>query len=166
MIALYHGVSLPSRVIRWFTRSTYSHAAWVDPLTAEVIESWDGRVRRAADFGELHTPGTVVDIFEVEGEHVEMAYDVVKGFLERQVGDRYDWVGILHFGTRHREYGWQRDKWFCSELVYEAYRRADINLLERCTAHQVAPGHLAWSPKLSLWRKCIVPPKAVAKGRG
>ena len=67
-------------------------------------------------------------------------------FLEAQIGKGYDWYGILRFLPRWRK---DNDRWFCSELAFEALRRAGITLLRDIPATKVTPGGLASSPYLT-----------------
>jgi uncharacterized protein YycO len=98
-----------------------------------------------ASLSTNHTPGTAVDIFAVRGETPEIR-DAAREFLVKQVGRKYDYLGVLGFVFRapslHR-----RKKWFCSELVAEAYAYAAYPLL-RSPSYKVYPGMLAASPML------------------
>lgn len=67
-------------------------------------------------------------------------------FLDAQLGAGYDWFGILRFLPRWRK---SNDRWFCSELVFEALRRSGITLLRGIPATKVTPGALACSPFLT-----------------
>lgn len=149
LLAFYRGISLGSRIIRWVNWSDYSHVAWQDGHSGEVIEAWTSGVRRVASLHDQHTPGTVVDLFEVTGLTPEDA-SRIWAFLNEAVGKRYDFLGCLHFATRRPEYAWQQNRWFCSELVFAACRAAGVNLLCRVPAWKVYPGMLATSPLLSL----------------
>lgn len=145
MIALYQGKSKLSRLIRWWTRTPYSHAAWVC-ASGEVIEAWDGGVRKVANLSAQHAPGTVVDVFDVEGLTTEKRAEV-ELFLDSQLGKGYDVLGFLRFLFRGEDD--DPDKWFCSELVQAALEQAGIPPLVRVQDHVIAPGFLAWSPRLS-----------------
>lgn len=141
MIALYRGVSPLSRAIRTFTRSDYSHAAWVT-MTGTVIEAWwPGGVREELDPFSAHTRGTEIDFFRLS-----LTLDKerkVEAFLRENMGGKYDLGGVLRFLTRRRDQNEQA--WFCSELIFEACEAAGFRLLN-ADAQLVAPGHLAWSP--------------------
>ena len=148
MIALYRGKSLASRLIRACNWSDYSHAAWVDEQAGgRTWEAWRKGVTCARDISENHTPGTTVELY-----HVPMTHEArlrVRDFLLSQQGKGYDWSGALSFITRPRRRQNNQDRWFCSELVFEAFRAGGINLLMRIPAHKVYPGLLAYSPLLA-----------------
>ena len=145
MIALYKGTSFLSRLIRWFTWSPYSHAAWIC-RDGTVIEAWlPGGVQRVDSISINHRPGTQVDLFDIEGL-TDAQRDSIEKDLADRLGAPYDLLGLLGFLTRermetHRAY-------FCSELVFTALSVAGLIPLSRVPACQVSPGLLALSPRL------------------
>lgn len=144
-VALYKGLSSMSRAIRWKTWSEFSHAAWVDNDDT-VIEAWTpGGVRRVANIGERHARGTEVWLFTVP-DATKSIIRRQREFLNGEIGKPYDWAGIMGF-VRRRETQ-NREKWFCSELVFEAFLRFDLPLLKRIDSHKVYPALLAYSPLL------------------
>lgn len=143
-IAFYRGHSWVSRCIRWFTRSEYSHVAYIDASGA-VYEAWMPRVRKTANYHEGHKPGTVIDLYRCA-----MTWTQERAFiqyLESKVGAKYDTRGVLGFLSRRA--GAQRAaKLFCSELILEASRHAHYPLIGRVPSYTVSPGHLSSSPLL------------------
>jgi len=127
------------RLVRWQTRAKYGHVA---------VKAPNGAVYEA-----LARPGVVcwprgrsdkclADAFEiiVSAETTEQ----IETWLKEQVGKRYDWLALLRFISRRRWYS--NDKWFCSELVFESFRQAGVELLKRCEPWEVSPGRLSQSP--------------------
>lgn len=157
MIALYRGVSSVSRVIRFVTWSAYSHASWISPNGDYEVESWIHGVQWEPGLGSNHTPGTVVDLFQVRDITVEQD-DHVEAFLRDQVGKDYDWTGLFNFITRKPQTPEQQDKWFCSELIFAAHASAGIRLLRDIAYWKVSPGLLSLSPLLELVRTIEVEP--------
>lgn len=147
MIALYHGKSMVSRAIRLLNWSDYSHAAWVDPVTGHVWESWGKGVTCSQDLGSAHLAGTKVDLFHVSATREQRLR--ILDFMTAQIGKKYDYRGVFHFITRRPAQARDQDRWFCSELVFEAFRAAGIHLLCRIPAWKVYPGLLAYSPLLA-----------------
>ncbi len=169
-IALYQGKSLISLLIRWQTRSRYSHAAFLLD-DGSVIEAWQPCVREISGTGlparqflephgrdtratispalsRQHTPGTTVDIFKFitpltpeENRHLEY-------LARRDVGTPYDYRGIVRFLTRQRD-GRSR-RLFCSEQVFARCQQIGRPLLDRTEAWRVPPDWLARSPHLAL----------------
>ncbi len=145
-IALYRGKSWISKAIQWQTRGPYSHAAVILPDDS-IIEAWHSpsRVRSIKRLGDGHTPGTKVDVFNVETS--ERQRDDISVYLYQQVGKKYDFMAILRFiSRRHRN---NPNRWFCSELVFSAFAHAGINLLARTESYEVSPVMLARSPLLT-----------------
>ena len=145
MIAAYRGISPISRVVRFVTWSEYSHVSWVDPDGWE-IEAWHkGGVSKVEPFSQ-HTLGTVVDLYDLVADPPAIAE--MRQFLEWQVGKPYDYVGVLHFLTRHPEYARGLGHWFCSEVLVSASRYALAPLLNRVPAYKVSPAMVTYSPLL------------------
>jgi len=157
-VCLYRGISLTSWAIRWRTWSVYSHASlWIDPEERESgggeIEAWPqgaggqpGGVQRHNRLGAAHTPGTEIDLYDIQGI-TSLQEHAVWDFAMHQVGMRYDYHGVAGFLSR-RHGANNTGKWFCSELVFAALAYAGVHLLRRIEPHQVDPGLLARSPLL------------------
>jgi uncharacterized protein YycO len=146
-ILLFRGRGIISQVIRWQTRSPYSHAAILLPDTQTIIEAWQfkGVQRRQM------TDWKGVDAFTVPCMNLDQ-WKKAADFAQQQIGLGYDYRGVLRFVSRARNDDNQR--WFCSELVFRACEAAGVPLLSRIHAGAVAPSHLALSPLLKgpVWR--------------
>ena len=153
MIALYRGISLRSKLTRWFTWSQYSHASWVDPEGWE-IEAWADGVCYREEPHSAHTAGTCIDLFDVTLHKRQRA--ALTDFLIAQLGKKYDWRGNLHFLTRQPEYLADKNHWFCSELIAAAFRVADRPLLARIPDYKIYPGLLSYSPLLRFKKQIVV----------
>ena len=147
-IALYHGKSFVSRLIRWQTRSRYLHAAFLLDDDS-VVEAWMPRVRHVRGLSEQHTPGTKVEIFAFNHPLTAAANRRLEDLALGQVGIPYDYRGIFRFLTRERPPHSGRRALFCSELVFLDCERAGLRLLERTEAWRVPPDWLARSPLLN-----------------
>ena len=123
-VAFYKGKgSWKNRVIRWWTKSKYSHAelvmpdnfTWISisPLLTSKVQS-----RINTDFNpEIWE---LVSI-EVSAEQVQ----VINDFFEETKGCKYDWIGMilsqfLPCKIKHRH------RWYCSEWISYALRIACI----------------------------------------
>lgn len=155
MIAAYKGVSGISRTIRLINWNDVSHVSWVEPNEWE-IEAWvKGGVRKVAPPFADHTPATVVDLYAValtDGERAGL-----HEFLHDQLGKEYDRWGVLHFVTRRPPYPGDRERWFCSELIFAAFVHIKKPLLLRVPAHKVYPGMIVYSPLLRHAETVTVP---------
>lgn len=143
-LALYRGTSLVSRLIRWQTRSVYSHAAMLmDDDT--VYEAWHrGGVSHAPTLGFNHSPGTMVELYTFFATDDQLAK--IEAFLKSQVGCKYDWLSVIRFVTRFRTTDGSKSRWFCSELVFAALDAAGIPPLSRIEPHLITPRDLGMSP--------------------
>lgn len=113
------------KVIRWQTKSKYSHVAVVIDGTCFEADAWAGRVRSRA-WDSHYNPEN--------WEIVEVSLDKDKAwqFLVEQVDKRYDYFGIVGFVLPWKVQitNW----WYCSELT------AAVMGLE---TDKVSPGDLA-----------------------
>jgi uncharacterized protein YycO len=143
VILLYKGKSLISKAIRWRTWGPYSHAAWW-LSDGSVIEAWHkGGVTHSESPATLHTPGTVIDVFGVPGIDSFAA----EQFLKDQIGKKYDFAAVMR-GFTFRLDRDNPEKWFCSELVFDAGLAGGFPLLSRIPAWKVDPTKLSYSPIL------------------
>ena len=146
-IALYQGTSTISRLIRWQTRSKYSHAAFLAD-DGTVIEAWQPEVRMVSNLSTQHTPGTLVDIFEFK-QRLTAAED--ERLWKLALDDRgipYDYTGVLRFVTRLPENERRKSKLFCSEQVFSRCAMIGRHLLERTEAWRVPPDWISRSSLL------------------
>ena len=142
-VLAYKGKRLFSRLIRLQTRSDYSHVA-VQMDDGTVIEAWTvSGVRHVASPMTSHTTGTEIDYFEITADYDQ---EQVLAFLKSQLGKKYDYRGIVRFLTRRAAPA--DDRWFCSELVLEAFRRGGVDLQSRIPASYATPRDIAMSPLL------------------
>ena len=143
-VALHSSPKLGARLIRWQTRSIYSHASLQFPGLG-VIES---RGRVGVQKVPVLAPheGETIDTFTVEISATQ--YEEILSFALAQVGKPYDYTMVARFVSRRQASRKSSAKWFCSELVYAAFQQAGIDLLRDTQPWQVSPGLLARSPLL------------------
>lgn len=150
LVALYKGHSFISRCIKWISRGEYSHAALVDAQTGETWEAWHnpGHFRKLPTPWTMHSPGTEIDFFTVEGMTPEKAH-IIRGICETwaTLGVRYDYLGVLRFITRRKRRTPIDSELFCSEADSLALLWADLPILN-ADPSLISPSHLAWSTRL------------------
>lgn len=126
-------------MIRWQTRSEYSHAS-VRINDRQIIEAVEGQGVIVSPLPSLE----LADRFEVNTS-MEQAI-AIKQFLFAQVGKNYDYTMVARFLTRRQETRKSTGKWFCSELAFAAFMHAGVALLARTEPWEASPGLLAKSP--------------------
>lgn len=144
-IVLCQGKTLISKLIRWQTRSQYSHVAIVLD-DGSILESWHkGGVQHNKDLSVRHSKGTVIDLYDIVVTK-EQETKIIS-FFTKQLGKKYDFKMVLRFLTHGSEAGGIKYRWFCSEIVFAAFQYAGINLLENTRAWECPP---AWINKSHL----------------
>ena len=130
-VAFYKGThaGLPgvyNRLIRWWTRSPYSHAELVfDNGQAASASSMDGGVR----FKAIEFDPALWDFVSVPAGLALAARD---WFTQHQ-GEAYDLLGNLHFVIG--AVGDDKRKWFCSEAVAAALGMPNPERFDPGTLH-------------------------------
>lgn len=112
-ILLFRGRGLISALIRWQTRSIYSHAAILLDDKETIIEAWQGKGVRK----KFILDWSNVDHFDVRGWD-ENDWRGVFRYLESKIGYKYDYKAIFRFISRRKMPA--NKKFFCSELVLSA----------------------------------------------
>ena len=156
------GKSFISKLIKRYQRGfPYTHIAYVlnirDRFNPLVIEAWHlpfkftfrfpfikgGGVYKYR-FSEQHTPGTEFTIFSIEVTNEQK--EKIENFLLNQLGKEYDFKGIFGFASYSDLQ--DTDKWFCSELVFAAFKYAGVELLKNIEPYKVSPRIFLLSPFL------------------
>jgi len=142
-----------SNVIQAATRTVYTHAALlVNPDAHEISEAYFPHVRRRRlDDAELGG----IDFFDVEGLTPAGEAGVLKYCAEAEaVQEPYSLENLARFSPLLRKLlGEAQDMSvhapvICSQYAFDALDRgAGIKLLN-APSYELAPGYLAWSPKL------------------
>lgn len=154
MIGAYKGKSPTSLTIKLRTWESYTHVSEIREEDGRVIEAWPPRVVERPDYHAGHTPGTVIDLFDVPDLNQAQRMSIWIS-LKREVGKLYDFPGLIGFGTR-TAFMQRFDWWFCSELIFQKYRDNGVHLLKRIPAHKVYPGLVVYSPILVYVGRLIV----------
>lgn len=151
-VGLYRSKTIISRLIQWQTRGFYSHAALHFEPEGLAYEAWHkGGVQRGP-VGHLHEPGTQIDVYSIEAP-----FDILRtlGYCEDAVGAKYDFRMVARFVTRQKETKGSQEKYFCSELVYNALKAGGLELFANTEGWEVSPDLLKRSPLLR-WKEAII----------
>ena len=141
-VLLFRGHGIVSGLIRFQTRSEFTHAAILMP-DGDIVEAWQGKGVRVTRLDSYKG----VSAFDVEGVTPEQWERVIE-FCLAQVGKGYDYQCVAQFITRRRASLSSQERWFCSELVFAAFLSIGVVLLDRVSPANVSPRDLSISPKL------------------
>jgi len=157
-----HGISLPSKLIKWFQwGDSRTHAFFVlpgeeDNIDPNQIEADFGGVR-TGKLSEFHTPKTKYDIYYVECESIEQKNNIVSD-LKKTIGMDYDYLGLLGFANRSKGVE-NEDKVFCSENIYNVFYKNGLRLFNTLKGSQVFPSLLTETPLATHYRMGFIPDK-------
>lgn len=140
-IGLHRRRGLIAASIRFQCRGEYSHASLVLPSGDLIEAQYPDGVRRTHRY-----PMEDVDVFTVP-QSPEQACAIFD-FATAQIGKPYDLAMVFRFVTRAQVDRKASGRWFCSELVYAAFRKAGLPLLGRTEPWEVDPVMLGRSPLL------------------
>lgn len=141
-ILCYRGKSIVSRLIRFQTRSKYSHVA-VMLDDGSMVEAWHkGGVLHRDDPFDGHSPGTLIDVYGIQSHYDPQR---VQDYLQAQLGKKYDWWSVARFVSRR--HAKKNNRLFCSELALEAFAYGGLRLLHGISA-EMSPRDVSISPRL------------------
>ncbi len=149
-VAFYRGKgSWKNRLIRWWTKSPYSHAELVMPdditwvsispfLTATVSARSKYEIKNLNDWDFIS--------FQLSWREPVRDYQIkqLNNFIDDTSGAKYDWTGmilsqIFPYLIKHR------DRWYCSEWIAHALVKARVVSWEKLQIYRtpnLSPGKL------------------------
>ncbi len=139
--AAFEGISLVSKIIKWWTRSSYSHIAYIYNInTLALIEAWkfyDGFRWGFSRIYHYHKSGTIVKILELKVDTYQ--YKNVNKFLYNLAINKvkYDFKGLFGFIFKCKD---NKDKYFCSEGCAQALINSNI-WPSKIKAYKIHPGY-------------------------
>jgi hypothetical protein len=134
-----------AKLIEWFTWGDYAHVDFVHPTHTDVLVGarYDGGVKYRDR--HVYTYSKVLEA-SVDLPGGQEQADALWSFVQYQIGRPYDWGAILGFPFRA---SWHDDrKWFCSELVAEAFSRVGLPLVSGDRHFRITPRDLLLSPRV------------------
>jgi cell wall-associated NlpC family hydrolase len=155
-VLLFSGTALVSRVVRWGSKSQYSHCGiagwWEDRLLVFEAEATGLRIDRASlcvdryrGGVDWYSPTVPVDRVKIHREALD------------QIGKPYGYAGLLRLsaalllhGRAPREDGSVPVALFCSQYVSQCYRAGGVDLSMATSDQMTTPGQIARSPLLQL----------------
>jgi len=118
-VAFYRGHgNTVNRIVRWWTKSPYSHAELIMPDGVTWIGISPKGSRLTSRIRETYIP-TEWDFIELEVTTEQIA--VIKEFFSATENCLYDWTGMIlsQFLPFHIK---RKGKWYCSEWIAYALR--------------------------------------------
>lgn len=119
-ILLYKGTSIISKIIRFITKSEYSHSAIVidECHVAECNIWYSFRIRHISYVSDSY------DLYRCKEEYNK---DKIMEFIHNNIGSKYDYREILRcLGFKIKD---DKNKLICSESVYDCFKYAGCDLL-------------------------------------
>lgn len=145
-----NGNSWFSKVIRWFTKSTYSHIEFIydDVFTTVGAREGSGvKYRTIKDFNE---PEIFIFCDAETQKHKPLTkeeHNNLNNFIEKNLDMNYDYQGIWGYLTYKDQYN-KQDAWFCSEFVAVGLYEIGRALFHRKKNLYVTPSDCAMSLRL------------------
>ncbi len=162
-LLFFRGKGLINSLVRWQTNSHFAHVAIRpysdprDPRRNTIIEAlpkhgvWRRELLPTDEYFTSRFKALQPVFAEEHGRYVQFDLDTANGFLEQQIGKKYDYQGVLRFVTREKSH--HPEKWFCSELAFAYFIWGGVKMLNMDEAWRVSPGMLSLSPYLETpWR--------------
>jgi uncharacterized protein YycO len=148
-IALFRPIDWIDKTICFFSRGNYSHVAFLLE-DGSVIEAKPFKgVRKIPNLFFERSPKQIIELYTAHLTDEEEL--IIKNFLHKQIGKSYDYMSVLGFIINKSEKGRKKTKrWLCSELVFCAFKKVNIKLLERIDQWAVTPVLVSYSNKLKL----------------
>lgn len=132
-----------SRLIRFGTRSEYSHCDLISPSGLSIIGAVPFKGVVEYPLEERVDQSTKWAVYEIDADPA-----LAWRYAQSQFGKSYDWLGVLGIVAMR---DWEGDdKWFCSELVAKACLEAGRPILSpQVRINRITPQMLLHSPLLT-----------------
>lgn len=141
IICLHKGTGIIGDLIKLQTRGHYSHAS----ILCDNRLLFEAREFKGVVFS--HIPyDEQIDYFYIPlNDEQEIK---IFEFIDRTLGAKYDYKMVARFLSRLPASDDTKDKYFCSELVFDSLKFAGILLFNNTEGWQVSPHMLSMSTKL------------------
>lgn len=141
-------------IIKVITFSNYSHVELQIDGTCYGVNLKKGVFKRSPH--EFFACYDTIETFSVK-YMTDRKQTIIKEFMDNAIGAKYDWKSMVLLGLTHRKFSEDNDKWFCSEIIYEAFRKAKLPLINfYMKPERVTPGDLHKSNLLThrkIWNR-------------
>jgi len=141
IIQLHKGTGLIGNLIKWQTRGVYSHASII--IDEDLI--FEAREFKGVGFNWRYEFKNI-DYYYISLS-LSQQFKAVE-FIDKVNGSEYDYKMVARFMTRMSESNKTKDKYFCSELVFDLLHYCGIDLFKNTQGWEVSPHLLSRSPIL------------------
>lgn len=143
-----------STIIKMVTFSNYSHVELqINDICYGVNLNKGVHERTEQEFFSCYD---TVETFSIK-YMTDRKEAIIKEFMDNAVGAKYDYKSMMLLGLTHRKFSEDNDKWFCSEIIYTAFRKAKLSLINfYMKPERVTPGDLHKSNLLThrkIWNR-------------
>ena len=169
MLAYFKGKSFVSRLIKWRTWGKYSHVAWINERdflyvdlqgdsrhipAGTIYESWHRKSKgakrsgvRKGTAGDLHKPGTVVDLYaiEIDDAHYRELILLLEGWAANPDA-KYDFRGVISGFSLRKAKAHSNSRLFCSKYLMRCLIAIRIRFLINIDTWQTSPEDMSHSP--------------------
>ncbi|MGL5329086.1 MAG: YiiX/YebB-like N1pC/P60 family cysteine hydrolase [Peptostreptococcaceae bacterium] len=125
-----------SKLIRWFTRSQYSHCGLC--ISDDGIHLWHTEFNMGLRLTHLMYPSDKMEVYRV---NVSYDHEKLYDFILANIGNKYDFMEIFKVIFRCKK-AETDSEYICSELIRAAYRHVGIELVDEsinvCTPKDIA----------------------------
>ena len=151
-ILLFKNQGFISKLIKFFTRGQYNHAAILTSnniVYEAIVTNGVRKIKLQDKIEESIKNNTKIDYFRFKNQIPPDKERVIICFLEKQLGKKYDFntmIGFLTYSTRQNRKDLGR--WICSELVAAACEKFEPLLI--CEPFKISPEMISYSTKIEL----------------
>lgn len=141
IIQLHRGQSIIGKLIQWQTRGQYSHAS----VAIANGYRFESKEFKGVLFNREH-PTEEIHFYRINLSLEEQ--EKCLEFIKRVNGLEYDYKMVMRFMSRRGVSYKSKDKYFCSELIFDMLASAGVFLFNNTQGWEVSPQLLSRSTKL------------------
>jgi uncharacterized protein YycO len=146
-IVFFKPTTVIGHIICFISRGQYSHCGLLLDDNSFIEALPFTKVRHISQLDAKRYNVKITKAFQVNTTPEERKS--MTDFLMLQIGKSYDYWSIFGIIWNGSDAGRKMyKKWFCSEIVFAAFQKVNINLLEDIPAWKTTPVLLSYSDKL------------------
>lgn len=143
-IGFHKGSNLINKLILFFSRGGYSHCGIILNDNSTIEAKPFKNVYHKKNYLLNNGKNVIIDVYDVKTTPKQDK--IIIDYLASQIGKKYDYLAVFGFVFYINDD--KRNKFICSELVYNAFKAANINLLDRVVGYKISPTVLSYNTKM------------------